>query len=158
MSANYEQSEDISSQYRWDSGAAKQAQEKSVQSRLENSRLKAKLKQEALKLIKQKSMTELVDELKINVNLSNEAKQEIYGYLLKALIDVEIVEKAKHRFKTEQMFTKHELDELLKEQPNKQDINISGEKMSVQQAIKSGVIDDSRISIDDLNFLRTFVQ
>ncbi|CAH1602468.1 conserved hypothetical protein [Vibrio jasicida] len=158
MCANNEQTTRTSSRHKWSSETAKQAQEKSVQSRLESNALKAKLRQEALQLIKQKSMAELVDELKINVNIGNEVKQDIYAYLLKALIDVEIVETAKHRFKTEQMFTKHELDELLKEQPTKQDISLTGERMSIQQAMKSGVIDDSRISIDDLNFLRTFVQ
>ncbi|EHY1122954.1 hypothetical protein K2V14_003953 [Vibrio vulnificus] len=144
--------------HEYNSETAEKARLKGLEVRRERAKEREQRKQEALQLIKQKSMAELVDELKINVNLSNEAKQEIYGYLLKALIDVEIVETAKHRFKTEQMFTKHELDELLKEQPNKQDINVSGEKMSLIDALKSGVIDDSRISIDDVNTLRMFVQ
>ncbi|ENM5843202.1 hypothetical protein V4V60_003346 [Vibrio mimicus] len=158
MSANNEQSTNISSPHRWDSEQARQAQEKSVVSRKENSTYKAKLKTEALELIKQKTLSELVDELNINIGMNNEVKQDIYAYLLKALIDVEVVEKAKHRFKTEQMFTKHELDELLKEQPSKQDIKVSGDKMSIVDALKSGLIDESRVSIDDLNFLRMYVQ
>ena len=159
MSANNEQLLLNGSQHRWDSEAAKEAQEKSVASRKENSAYKAKLKKEALELIKQKTMNELVEELNVNVSMSNEVKQEIYAYLMKAIIDVEVVEKAKHRFKTEQLFTKHELDEIQKESPSKQDININatGEKLSIKQALQSGLIDSERVSLDDLNLLRGFV-
>lgn len=144
--------------HEYNSETAEKARLKGLEVRRERAKEREQRKQEVLELIKSKTLTELVDELKINVNIGNEVKQDVYAYLLKALIDVEIVEKAKHRFKTEQMFTKFELDELLKEQPSKQDIKVSGEKMSLIDALKSGVIDDSRISIDDVNTLRTFVQ
>lgn len=144
--------------HEYNSETAEKARLKGLEVRRERAKEREQRKQEVLELIKSKTLTELVDELNINIGMSNEVKQDIYAYLLKALIDVEIVEKAKHRFKTEQMFTKFELDELLKEQPSKQDIKVSGEKMSLIDALKSGVIDDSRISIDDVNTLRMFVQ
>ncbi|HFQ5108732.1 TPA: hypothetical protein ACGUT0_002293 [Vibrio vulnificus] len=144
--------------HEYNSETAEKARLKGLEVRRERAKEREQRKQEVLELIKSKTLTELVDELKINVNMGNEVKQDLYAYLLKALIDVEIVEKAKHRFKTEQMFTKFELDELLKEQPSKQDIKVSGEKMSLIDALKSGVIDDSRISIDDVNTLRMYVQ
>lgn len=144
--------------HEYNSDTAEKARLKGLEVRRERAKEREQRKQEALELIKSKTLTELVNELKISVNIGNEVKQDVYAYLLKALIDVEIVEKAKHRFKTEQMFTKFELDELLKEQPSKQDIKVSGEKMSLIDALKSGVIDDSRISIDDVNTLRMFVQ
>ncbi|WP_010433273.1 hypothetical protein [Vibrio cyclitrophicus] len=144
--------------HEYNSETAEKARLKGLEVRRERAKEREQRKQEVLELIKSKTLTKLVDELNINVGMSNEVKQDIYAYLLKAMIDVEIVEKAKHRFKTEQMFTKFELDELLKEQPNKQDIKVSGEKMSLIDALKSGVIDDSRISIDDVNTLRMFVQ
>lgn len=144
--------------HEYNSETAEKARLKGLEVRRERAKEREQRKQEVLELIKSKTLTELVDELKLNINMGNEVKQEVYAYLLKALIDVEIVEKAKHRFKTEQMFTKFELDELLKEQPSKQDIKVSGEKMSLIDALKSGVIDDSRISIDDVNTLRMFVQ
>ncbi|ELC9716787.1 hypothetical protein QX995_002163 [Vibrio vulnificus] len=144
--------------HEYNSETAEKARLKGLEVRRERAKEREQRKQEVLELIKSKTLTELVDELKLNINMGNEVKQDVYAYLLKALIDVEIVEKAKHRFKTEQMFTKFELDELLKEQPSKQDISLNSEKMTVQQAIKSGLIDDTRISLDDLNFLRMFVQ
>ena len=144
--------------HEYNSETAEKARLKGLEVRREKAKEREQRKQEVLELIKSKTLTELVDELNINIGMSNEVKQDIYAYLLKALIDVEIVEKAKHRFKTEQMFTKFELDELLKEQPSKQDIKVSGEKMSLIDALKSGVIDDSRISIDDVNTLRMFIQ
>lgn len=144
--------------HEYNSETAEKARLKGLEVRRERAKEREQRKQEVLELIKSKTLIELVDELNINIGMSNEVKQDIYAYLLKALIDVEIVEKAKHRFKTEQMFTKFELDELLKEQPSKQDIKVSGEKMSLIDALKSGVIDDSRISIDDVNTLRMFVQ
>lgn len=158
VSANQEQSTKISSQHRWDSEAAKQAQEKSVQSRLENRRLRDKLRQEALQLIKQKTMTELADELKINVNLSNEAKQDIYGYLLKSLIDVEVIETAKHRFKTEQMFIKQELDEMTKSLGEHTKISIAtGEQLTIEALLEQNKIDLSSLGEDTLNKLRSFI-
>ncbi|ELP6122754.1 hypothetical protein QTV43_003990 [Vibrio vulnificus] len=144
--------------HEYNSETAEKARLKGLEVRRERAKEREQRKQEVLELIKSKTLTELVDELKLNINMGNEVKQDVYAYLLKALIDVEIVEKAKHRFKTEQMFTKFELDELLKEQPSKQDISLNSEKMTVQQAIKSGLIDDTRISLDDLNFLRMFLQ
>ncbi|OQU28100.1 hypothetical protein [Vibrio parahaemolyticus] len=157
-SANQEQSAQISSQHRWDSEAAKQAQEKSVQSRLENRRLRDQLRQEALQLIKQKTMIELADELKINVNLSNEAKQDIYGYLLKSLIDVEVVETAKHRFKTEQMFIKQELDEMTKSLGEHTKISIAtGEQLTIEALLEQNKIDLSSLGEDTLNKLRSFI-
>ncbi|ELX4199066.1 hypothetical protein [Vibrio vulnificus] len=144
--------------HEYNSETAEKARLKGLEVRRERAKEREKLKTEALELIKQKTLSELVDELNINIGMNNEVKQDIYAYLLKALIDVEIVEKAKHRFKTEQMFTKYELDELLKEQPSKQDIKVSGDKMSIVDALKSGLIDESRVSIDDLNFLRMYVQ
>ncbi|ELS0753747.1 hypothetical protein QQ213_003555 [Vibrio vulnificus] len=144
--------------HEYNSETAEKARLKGLEVRRERAKEREQRKQEVLELIKSKTLIELVDELNINIGMSNEVKQDIYAYLLKALIDVEIIEKAKHRFKTEQMFTKFELDELLKEQPSKQDIKVSGEKISLIDALKSGVIDDSRISIDDVNTLRMFVQ
>ncbi|HCG9204198.1 TPA: hypothetical protein NJ621_004173 [Vibrio parahaemolyticus] len=144
--------------HEYNSETAEKARLKGLEVRRERAKEREKLKTEALELIKQKTLSELVDELNINIGMNNEVKQDIYAYLLKALIDVEIVEKAKHRFKTEQMFTKYELDELLKEQPSKQDIKVSGDKISIVDALKSGLIDESRVSIDDLNFLRMYVQ
>lgn len=144
--------------HEYNSETAEKARLKGLEVRRERAKEREKLKTEALELIKQKTLSELVDELNINIGMNNEVKQDIYAYLLKALIDVEIIEKAKHRFKTEQMFTKYELDELLKEQPSKQDIKVSGDKMSIVDALKSGLIDESRVSIDDLNFLRMYVQ
>ncbi|MCF5844240.1 hypothetical protein [Aeromonas veronii] len=144
--------------HEYNSESADKARLKGLEVRRERAKEREKRKLEVLELIKSKTLAELVDELKIDINMGNEVKQDVYSYLLKALIDVEVVEKAKHRFKTEQLFTKHELDELLKEQPSKQDINITGEKMSVADALKSGLIDESRISIDDVNMLRMYVQ
>ncbi|PTP81146.1 hypothetical protein [Vibrio splendidus] len=144
--------------HEYNSETAEKARLKGLEVRRERAKEREQRKQEVLEMIKSKTLTELVDELNINVGMSNEVKQDIYAYLLKAMIDVEVVEKARHRFKTERMFTKFELDELLKEQPSKQDIKVSGEKMSLIDALKSGVIDDSRISIDDVNTLRMFVQ
>ncbi|GAB7224768.1 hypothetical protein VoSk93_39870 [Vibrio owensii] len=144
--------------HEYNSETADKARLKGLEVRRERAKEREQRKQEVLELIKSKTLTELVDELKIDINMGNEVKQDVYAYLLKALIDVEVVEKAKHRFKTEQLFTKYELAELLKEQPSKQDINLTGEKMPLIDALKSGLIDDSRISIDDVNTLRMFVQ
>lgn len=144
--------------HEFNSETAEEARLKGLEVRRERAKAREQRKQEVLELIKQKSMSELVEELQIKVGMSNEVKQDIYAYLLKALIDVEIVEKAKHKFKTEQMFTKFELDEMLKEQPAKQDISLTGQKMSLKEALKSELIDESRISLDDVNMLRMYVQ
>ncbi|EMC8460730.1 hypothetical protein K6754_23815 [Vibrio alginolyticus] len=145
--------------HEFNSETAEKARLKGLEVRRERAKERERRKLEVLELIKSKTLTELVEELKINVNIGNEVKQEVHAYLLKALIDVEVTEKAKHRFKIEQLFTKFELDELLKESPSKQDISINraGEKLSIKQALQSGLIDSERVSLDDLNFLRGFV-
>ncbi|TEW55943.1 hypothetical protein E2R68_02300 [Psychromonas sp. RZ22] len=132
---------------------AVQAQAKSAEARTCNAERRNAIKA----LITSKSPLELLDDYKLNFNLSNGVKQEIQIYLLKELLAVQFSESLKHSHKIEQMVVKSELDEMLKEQPNKQELAVTGEKMTITELLKNNMIDLSRTSTDDLNDLRSFL-
>ncbi|HFQ5589224.1 TPA: hypothetical protein ACGUM0_003940 [Vibrio vulnificus] len=126
-------------------------QAKSAEARKRNNEEKAMLRKAMLDSIKTKTLKEISDELNIGVNLSNDVKQEVYTHLLKAMIDVEVIEKAKHRFKTEQMLNKYELDGTAKE---------SGTRsvgLTLKEAIAKGVINKESIGVDDVELLELYV-
>ncbi|MDC5812836.1 hypothetical protein OPW07_24250 [Vibrio europaeus] len=142
------------SKHEWNSEEAKQAQLKGAKSRSEN----AKRRREVMALARKVSLKDLMDSQELNVNLNNEQKAEIKMHFLKAAMVGLAIENSKHQNKVTEMCVQNELDEMLKEQPSKRDISISGDKLSVADAIKSGLIDETRISLEDVNHLRMFVQ
>ncbi len=140
--------------HEFSSEEAKQAQLKSAEARSQNAKRRAEVKA----LAQQFSLNEMVKESGLDVTLTNEQKLEIKMHFLKRALAPLAIDVQRHNHKLLEMVAQNELDEILREQPSKQDISLTGEKMSLQQAIKSGLIDDSRISTDDVNFLRMFVQ
>ncbi len=138
----------------FDAESGKEAQLLSAKSRSENARRRNEIKA----MTKQVALSELLSEQGLDMNLTNEQKLEIKMHFLKAVLAPLAIDSQRHNHKLIEMVVQSELDEILKEQPSKQDISLTGEKMSIQQALKSGLIDDSRISLDDLNFLRMYVQ
>ncbi|MFA1571660.1 hypothetical protein A152_0021855 [Vibrio tasmaniensis 1F-187] len=89
------------------------------------------------------------------MNLKNEQKAEIKIHVLKSALTLLAHEKIKHKNKLVEMCVQNELEEILKQQPEKQ-INLTS-GMSVYEALKAGVLDEDRVSIDDLNLLRGFI-
>ncbi|HDY7528526.1 TPA: hypothetical protein RQJ59_001784 [Vibrio vulnificus] len=142
------------SKHEFNSEEAKAAQLKSAEARSLNAKRKAEVKAFAQQL----SLNEMIKDNGLDVSLTNEQKLEIKMHFLKNVLAPLAIDTQRHNHKLVEMVAQNELDEILKEQPTKQDISLTGEKMSIQQAIKAGLIDDSRISIDDLNFLRGFIQ
>ncbi|HAT8506066.1 TPA: hypothetical protein I7217_16895 [Vibrio vulnificus] len=142
------------SKHEFNSEEAKAAQLKSAEARSLNAKRRAEVKA----LAQQFSLNEAIRESGLDVSLTNEQKLEIKMHFLKNVLAPLAIDTQRHNHKLVEMVAQNELDEILKEQPTKQDISLTSEKMSIQQAMKSGLIDDSRISIDDLNFLRGFIQ
>lgn len=142
------------SKHEFNSEEAKAAQLKSAEARSLNAKRRAEVKA----LAQQFSLNEAIRESGLDVSLTNEQKLEIKMHFLKSVLAPLAIDTQRHNHKLVEMVAQNELDEILKEQPTKQDISLTSEKMSIQQAMKSGLIDDSRISIDDLNFLRGFIQ
>ncbi|MGR5138554.1 hypothetical protein [Vibrio jasicida] len=142
------------SKHEFSSEEAKAAQLKSASARSENARRRAELRA----LAKQVSLNEVLSQNELDINLTNEQKLEIKMYFLKAVLAPLALDAQRHNHKLIEMLMQSELDEILREQPSKQDINLTGNKMSVYEAIRAGVIDEQRISIDDVNTLRGFVQ
>ncbi|GIU32928.1 hypothetical protein TUM4644_33360 [Shewanella colwelliana] len=132
---------------------AAQAQLKSAEKRKEN----RKRRDEILATITTKTPQELLEEYSLNLSLSNEMKLEIQTYLMKELLSTQFTESLKHRNKIEQMLMKSELDEMLKEQPERIELSESGEQLSVVEALDKGILDPSRFSTDDINAIRTFL-
>ncbi|HDY7993856.1 TPA: hypothetical protein ACGUON_000712 [Vibrio vulnificus] len=142
------------SKHEFNSEEAKAAQLKSAEARSLNAKRRAEVKAFA----KQLSLNEMIKDNGLDVSLTNEQKLEIKMHFLKNVLAPLAIDVQRHNHKLVEMVAQNELDEILKEQPTQQDIRLTSEKMSIQQAMKSGMIDESRISIDDLNFLRGFVQ
>lgn len=142
------------SKHEFNSEEAKAAQLKSAEARSLNAKRRAEVKA----LAQQLSLNEMIKENGLDVSLTNEQKLEIKMHFLKNVLAPLAIDTQRHNHKLAEMVAQNELDEILKEQPTKQDISLTGEKMSIQQAMKSGLIDESRVSIDDLNFLRGFIQ
>lgn len=94
----------------------------------------------------------------LDVNLTNEQRLEIKIHFLKSVLAPLVVDEQKHNHRVIEMLLQNELDEMLKAEPSKQELKVSGEKMSVYDVIRAGVIDEQRISIVDVNTLRGFVQ
>ncbi|MEZ8168148.1 MULTISPECIES: hypothetical protein [unclassified Vibrio] len=131
--------------------SAKEAQLKSADKRSENTRRRKEL----LSLASDFSLSDLFSENELNVNLKNEQKAEIKIHVLKSALTLLAHEKIKHKNKLVEMCVQNELEEILKQQPEKQ-INLTS-GMSVYEALKAGVLDEDRVSIDDLNLLRGFI-
>ena len=142
------------SKHEFNSEEAKAAQLKSAEARSLNAKRRAEVKA----LAQQLSLNEMIKENGLNVSLTNEQKLEIKMHFLKNALAPLAIDAQRHNHKLVEMVAQNELDEILREQPTKQDISLTGEKMSIQQAMKSGLIDESRVSIDDLNFLRGSIQ
>ncbi|HDY7737137.1 TPA: hypothetical protein RQJ91_000670 [Vibrio vulnificus] len=142
------------SKHEFNSEEAKAAQLKSAEARS----LNAKRRGEVKALAQQLSLNEMIKDNGLDVSLTNEQKLEIKMHFLKNVLAPLAIDTQRHNHKLVEMVAQNELDEILKEQPTKQDISLTSEKMSIQQAMKSGLIDESRVSIDDLNFLRGFIQ
>ncbi|MFA4726324.1 hypothetical protein [Vibrio vulnificus] len=142
------------SKHEFNSEEAKAAQLKSAEARSLNAKRRAEVKA----LAQQLSLNEMIKDNGLDVSLTNEQKLEIKMHFLKNVLAPLAIDTQRHNHKLVEMVAQNELDEILKEQPTQQDIRLTSEKMSIQQAMKSGMIDESRISIDDLNFLRGFVQ
>lgn len=142
------------SKHEFNSEEAKAAQLKSAEARSLNAKRRAEVKAFAQQL----SLNEMIKDNGLDVSLTNEQKLEIKMHFLKNVLAPLAIDVQRHNHKLVEMVAQNELDEILKEQPTQQDIRLTSEKMSIQQAMKSGMIDESRISIDDLNFLRGFVQ
>ncbi|WP_210472621.1 hypothetical protein [Vibrio crassostreae] len=137
----------------FDAESGKKAQLLSAKSRSENAQ-----RRNELKAIAKVSLSELLSEHGLDVNLNNEQKLEVKMHFLKHVLAPLAVDAQRHNHKLVEMVVQQELDEMLKESPSKQDIKVSGEKMSLVDALKSGVVDDSRISLEDINFLRGYIQ
>ncbi|PMO04337.1 hypothetical protein BCT19_01245 [Vibrio splendidus] len=137
----------------FDAESGKKAQLLSAKSRSENAQ-----RRNELKAIAKVSLSELLSEHGLDVSLTNEQKLEVKMHFLKQVLAPLAVDTQRHNHKLVEMVVQQELDEMLKESPSKQDIKVSGEKMSLVDALKSGVVDDSRISLEDINFLRGYVQ
>ena len=137
----------------FDTESATKAQLKSAETRKANTARRKAI----LATIATKRPQELLDEYKFNLGLSNEIKQEIQIYLTKELLSTQFTESLKHRNKIEQMLMKSELDEMLKEQPERIELTENGEQLSVVEALNKGILDPSRFSTDDINVIRTFL-
>lgn len=142
------------SKHEFSSEEAKEAQLKSANARSENAKRRGAIRD----LAKQVSVSEVLSQNELDMNLTNEQKLEIKMHFLKAVLAPLAIDAQRHGHKLIEMVAQSEVDEMMKETSSKQEASLSGDKLSLYDALSSGVIDANRISIDDVNLIRGFVQ